>query len=604
MNMKPVDPMKRRNLFQAMKEVARLIEKGAVEEAAKVAAKAESEIGRTAICAGMRALVANGRGDRAAVAANLDEGLSMAAAGDIDFLRTATRLAERLGNLEFLEKVLRRALELTPSDAEIRHVAGRFCQATGRLDAALRHYVAAVNLKPRYVQAMRDLAALLFELGRKERALKVLDLGQRFDAKLPTMLLELGNARYRAGDFKGSVAAYGCVAALDPLNSPAYSNMGSAYRHILDFPNARQTLRRSIICEPDNGGGYYNLGNLAKETGEIEKAVRYFDISTRLRPETALFHWNLSLALLASGRLDEGFAEYEWRWQTDTFPTKKREFPQPEWGGEPLDGKTLLIIAEQGVGDALQFLRFVPEAARRAKAGKRGGRVLLEVHPEVMTLLTGFSEEVELVERRPGHEPAFDRHVAQLSLPRLLGVRTLDDLPNAPYLRLEEARPFPIPELDPGKLNIGIVWGGNPNFSGDAIRSSKVEFFAPLVEMEGVTCFSLQKGPREADLAGAPAGLVPLSRRIETFADTASIVSQLDLTITTCTSVAHLVGAMGLPLFVLLSHNPDWRWLVGRDDSPWYPSARLFRQSKPGDWPGVIERARAAVEEMRKRKGR
>jgi len=600
--MKPIDLPTRAKLFRDANAALKHIADGKLDEAQKTITEMRKEVGQTALLMGVEAKAAWTQKNTEAARQCLEKGLKMSAAGDLVFNRIAVDLGRQMGDDALLEATFRVALKNTPSDALIRYAAAGYCYRKGVTQAARGHYEAAVNLKPKFVPAMRDLGILYYETGEKDRALRVLRRAREFDPKLRDSLLELGNARYRAKNYNGAAAIYESVSRLEPDYSPAYSNLGSAYRHNLQFLEGAQALKRALLSEPENAGGYYNLGNLEKEAANLKPSILAFRRALLCRPEEATFHWNLSLALLADGQLGKGFDEYEWRWETASFPTKKRDVPQPEWDGAPLEGRTLLIVAEQGVGDALQFLRFIPGAVERAQAGTKKGRVLLEAHDEILDVYADYKDMVELVPRRPGQEPDFDCHIAQLSLPKLLGVKTTEDLPKAPYINSISPDRFPIPDLDPLKLNVGVVWGGNPAFPGDDIRSSKVEYYAPLFGLDGVQCYSLQKGPREADLAGAPPSLIPLSQGVKSFADTVAIVRQLDVTVTTCTSVAHLVGGMGCPVFVLLSHNPDWRWLQHCDDSPWYPSARLFRQAKPGDWPGVIEQVGAALGEMQKMK--
>ena len=600
--MKPIDSATRVKLYQNAKKVLGLLGEKKFEDADKILAEMAPSVGKTCLYTGLEARRALLRGNKDLARTKIKTGMKMAAGGDVLFNRLAVGVARDLGDRDLLGAVLKVALKTTPSDAIIQYSSGGYCYRRGEMEAARTHYEAAVNLKPRYLDAMRDLAVLYWEQGKHERALRVLARGQEFKAGFRDDVLQVGNARYGVKNYPGAQKAYELLAAWQPDFSAVYSNLGSVYRHLLEFAQARQTLKRAALLQPDNDGAYYNLGNLEKENSNAAGAVAMFRWALYCAPEKAMFHWNLSLALLADGQLGEGFAEYEWRWETESFPTKKREFDKPEWDGQPLEGRTLFLIAEQGIGDALQFLRFVPDAVKHAQSGKKKGRIILEAHEEVIDLYSEYADMVELVPRTPGAEPEFDCHFAQLSLPLVLDVKTLDDLPKAPYINVIGKDRFPVPGLNDAQLNAGIVWGGNPAFAGDNIRSSSVEHYAPLFGLQGIQCYSLQKGPREADLSKAPKSLIRLSPDIKSFADTVSIVRQLDVTVTTCTSVAHLVGAMGAPVFVLLSHNADWRWLQHRDDSPWYPSARLFRQTRPGDWAGVIERVGAALTELRDQK--
>lgn len=600
--MKALDLPSRARLHQRTKAALKLVDEKKFDEAENICAELKKDLGKTCVVAGVEARIAFGRGDKAGARRHIEDGLRMSAPGDVVFNRISIGVAQGIGDDALIGQALRGALEKTPSDALIRNAAGGYCYRKGRLDAAVLHFQAAVNLKPRFIDAMRSLALVYWEAGQAEQATKVLTRAQDMEPTIRAKVLEVGNQRYGVENHRGAAYAYELVVAFDPLYAAAYSNLGSVYRQLQDFEKARSTLRRSALIDPGSDGAYYNLGNLEKEDARLKASISAFRRALTCNPEKAQLHWNLSLALLADGQLGEGFREYEWRWETDAFPTKKREFEQPEWTGEPLEGRTLLVVAEQGIGDALQFLRFVPEAVKRAQSGKKKGRIILEVHEEALDLHADYADMVELVPRKPGEEPDFDCHIPELSLPLLLGVETTEDLPKSPYINCIGPERFPIPDLDPATLNVGVVWGGNPAFPGDNIRSSSVSHYGPLFELEGIQCYSLQKGPREADLAEAPQNLAPISASIETFADTVSIVRQLDVTVTTCTSVAHLVGGMGCPVYVLLSHNPDWRWLQHRDDSPWYPSARLFRQQTPGDWPGVIRSVAAALAQLRAEK--
>ena len=372
--MKPMDLPARAKLFRDATAALKHIADGKLEEADSAIAEMRKDVGSTATLMSVEAKAAWARKNTDAVRLCLEKGLKMAAAGDLVFNRVAVDLARQMGDDGLLEAVFRVALKNTPSDAIVRYAAGGYCYRKGVTKAAREHYEAAVNLKPKFVPGMRDLAVLYYETGEKDRALRVLRRAREFDPKLREALLELGNARYRIKKYNGAAAIYELVSRLEPDFSPAYSNLGSAYRHNLQFEEGARALKRALLTEPENAGGYYNLGNLQKEAANMTPSILAFRRSIVCRPDEATFHWNLALALLADGQLGEGFDEYEWRWETESFPTKKRDVTQPEWDGTPLEGRTLLIVAEQGVGDALQFLRFVPGRSRHSTAISRNCR--------------------------------------------------------------------------------------------------------------------------------------------------------------------------------------------------------------------------------------
>jgi hypothetical protein len=293
------------------------------------------------------------------------------------------------------------------------------------------------------------------------------------------------------------------------------------------------------------------------------------------------------------GDLDAGWKEYEWRWRTQEFAPWRRDFAPPLWlGEEPLAGKTILLHAEQGLGDAIQFVRYLPLVAARA------GKVVLEVQPALMPLLAGFAG-ASLIVGRGEKLPAFDCHCPLGSLPLAFKTR-LATIPAAiPYLTASDERVTRWRQRLPrtGRWRIGIAWAGNPAFKGDRTRSIGLPRFSPLLSAAGVEIVSLQRDLRAGDrdiLCDHP-HVVQLGEAMADFGDTAAIISGLDLVISSDTSIVHLAGAMGKAVWVLLQYDADWRWLIGRDDSPWYPGARLFRQPAVDDWESVVARVLAEL---------
>lgn len=504
---------------------------------------------------------------------------------DVRFFTAAARIGQDLRDRAWIEKMADRGLKLAPHFPELLFRKAVLLADSGKFDQAAECLEHAVNLQPNYIAAQALYAQVLENLGRLDQAEMVLRLMVSRDAKNFNAVLNLGNLLQNQGKIDDSIACY--KRALTLQAKPfIFSNLGAALRKKHSFNEARDAYCISLIMEPANAGGAYNFANLLKETGDLDASIRQSYHAICIEPENASLHWNLSLTQLADGRLRDGFEEYEWRWRYDKFPSRQRNFKQPMWDGQSFEGKTLLVHAEQGMGDHLQFARFIPMIAAL------GGKTIVECHPPLMRLFKHFEGEVELIERL-SKPKAFDFHIPLLSVPLVMGLDSFDLFPDTtPYLDLSDEDHFDIPEMRDGAFKVGFIWGGNPQFSGDFERSTKLDYFLPLAEMDGVQLFSLQKGDREPELQAAPETIVRLSDRIVDFCDTASIMKQMDLVITTCTSTAHLAGALGVPFWVLLSHNPDWRWLRGRDDNPWYPSARLFRQEKPGDWAGLFARVK------------
>ncbi|HEY0836691.1 MAG TPA: tetratricopeptide repeat-containing glycosyltransferase family protein [Azospirillum sp.] len=504
----------------------------------------------------------------------------------------AVRMAQAAKDRPLFEARLRAGLAQAGNSAELQLIAGLDLFEKRQYRAAVKHLEAAVNLQAFNIPAIGALGRCLEQAGDLDRAARVLEIAVRLDPENGNVQLAFANVLQRLDRCDESLNWYRRYAGRAGRPAFLFTNIGALYRRMGRLEEARTVYDRGLALEPANAGMLYNLSNLLKEMGDLDGAIRALRRAIAVEPENAQLHWNFALALLADGRMAEGFAEYEWRWRYDGFPSRRRDFAQPMWDGRPFAGKTLLIHTEQGMGDVFQFLRYLP----RIRA--LGGRIVLESHEPLIPLLEGMPE-IDAIIPRFAPPPPFDLHLPLLSAPLVLGHATLDDIPRAvPYVPVPPEARFPIPEADPDRLKVGIIWGGNPQFSGDRARSSRLKHFLPLLDVAGVQLFSLQKGPREDDLADAPPELVRLSDRIGDFRDTAAAMRQLDIVISTCTSTAHLAGALGIPVWVVLHHAPDWRWMLGRDDSPWYPTARLFRQRRAGDWDGVLAEVAGALREQ------
>ena len=344
-----------------------------------------------------------------------------------------------------------------------------------------------------------------------------------------------------------------------------------------------------LFRSPDYADAHYNRGIVLQVMKHPEAAVLSFDRAIALRPDYAAAWWNKSLTLLQNGRFAAGLPLYEWRWKLDKLKAAQRVFPQPLWlGNTPIAGKTVLLHSEQGLGDTLQFCRFAPLVAAR------GARVLLQVQAALVPLLQGL-EGVSEVIAEEAVLPAFDCHCPLLSLPLALGT-TLDTIPrNTPYLKAEPARlrEWAARLGERRAPRVGLVWSGNPLHPNDRRRSlALANLFAWGLDalQDEFEFISLQKDVPARDRAflEGNTALRHFGEALRDFGDTAALCGLLDLVVCVDTSVAHLAGALGRPVWTLLPHNADWRWLLDRDDSPWYPGMRLMRQRRTGDWQAVI----------------
>ena len=405
----------------------------------------------------------------------------------------------------------------------------------------------------------------------------------------------LGILRQRLGRSIEAEAAYREATSVDPDYADAWTNLGNLMSERDDLHGALRAFQQAMRCAPASADPAYNLGVALEHFGLWDGALAAFQAAVECDPRHADARWNGALALLRAGRFEDGFREYEWRFQRGE--PGPRSCPQPVWDGCPLAGRTILVWAEQGYGDALQFMRFVPEVARR------GGRVVLEVMDGLQGLASRLPGVAAVVVR--GAEPRpFDTHVALMSLPHVLGLE--GPLADAPYLRACDAlagrwrdRLAASGRGQGRELAVGLVWAGNPALRNSHERSPGFEAASALLDVPGARFHSLQKGAGRGELAGRalPSNFVDLDADIANFDDTAAIIANLDVVVTCDTAVAHLAGALGKPVLAMLPHHRDWRYGLDAHTSAWYPSMRLFRQGRRGDWTDVLSRVTRALED-------
>jgi Tetratricopeptide repeat/TPR repeat/Glycosyltransferase family 9 (heptosyltransferase) len=393
----------------------------------------------------------------------------------------------------------------------------------------------------------------------------------------------LGLVAYQSGQDDKAIDLIGRAIALNPNYAEAFSNLGLALKHKGQVDEAIAAYRKAISLDQNASGAFSNLGIALESKGQRDEAITAHRRAIQIQPDAPHFHWNLSFLLLRLGQFAEGWEEFEWRLKD---PAIGRDFTQPQWDGRDLTGKTLLLHAEGGYGDTFNFIRYVPLLRGRAK------KTILECQPDAVTLLSNLPGIDEIFSRGQTL-PAFDYQIPLPGLPRVFKT-DLTNIPNTvPYLKVPAAYLSRWKERvqTDAQLKVGLVWAGNhPQRMLDEGRLNGLDVLAPFAEFHNVKYFSLQKGPK-AKLP-LPPGLeiTNLSDDLHDFADTAAVLENLDLMISMDTSVAHLAGALGRPVWTLLPVASDARFLLDRDDSPWYPTMRLFRQVTVGDWQSVIAR--------------
>lgn len=483
---------------------------------------------------------------------------------------------------------LRLAVRLQPQLAEAHYNLGNALRQGGNDAGAMAAFRACLALMPHFHPARNNLALLLAAAGEHNAALEELREVLRVDSgNLPTQL-NLARVADAAGEYAASLRAAEQAVALNPAHPDALFAQGLALNRLQRDVDAAAVYRRVLELAPAHVHAWDNLGQSMQALGRIAEAEAAYRQGLVFAPDDADTNYHLALLLLLQGNLEQGFRAYDWRWRA--VPGLRRlPLAAPVWDGNDAAGKTILVADEQGFGDCLMFCRYLP--LLRA----RGARVVYACSLPLAPLLHGWDGADQVIPITAAAQVACDAHCSLLDLPQLMGT-TPETIPaNVPYLKAPEgAAPEDVVATD--HLRIGLVWAGNPKHKHDSRRSIALAQFSRIFGVPGVRYYNLL---RPDDLRGDDAAqfvkydLVDRGAMFGDFADTARCVAALDLVITVDTAAAHLAGALGKAVWVLLPFAPDWRWQTGRGDSPWYPGMKLYRQPQPGDWDAVLAQVRA-----------
>ena len=503
-------------------------------------------------------------------------------------LRNLGRMAEAVAAYE-------QAVSINPTGS--RAPLGHALRALGRKDAAREAFEADVARNPNNPEALNNLAAALGEVGETNAAAELLPRVTELRPNYPEAHANLGHVLGQLNRLEDAVAACKRALELRPDYPEALTNLANSLRALGRLDEAEAAARRALALRTSDINAYNNLAITLQAQNRPVEALAVLDLAVAIDPNDAESHHHRAMLLLREGRFIEGWVEYEWRFRTKQAGEAYTQFlTMRAWQGEDISGKTILIVPEQGLGDTLQFVRYVPMLKARGV-----GRVILGVQSQLSRLLRSLNAEFETA---PVGSTVtdYDLHCTLLSLPRAFGT-TVETIPaNIPYLHAEPeavARWATRLGADKPGFRVGIVWAGNPKHMGDRHRSIAFTTLVPLWQVPGVRWFSLQVGERSADLATAaeflPAdGIDDLAPELTDFAETAAAMQNLDLVIAVDTSVLHLAGAIGRPVWALIAGAPDWRWLNG-EGSPWYPTMRLFRQQHLAQWQPVMEAVSQAL---------
>jgi tetratricopeptide (TPR) repeat protein len=482
-----------------------------------------------------------------------------------------------------------RAIALKPDYAEAHNNRGNALRSLRRTEQALESFARALTLRPDYAEAFNNRGNVLMDVGRLDEALASYAQALARRPDYVDALVNQGQCLAKLDRKDEALASFDRALALAPDRVDLMVLRGNIFYDLSRYDQALKAYQAAIAVAP-SASALINAGVMLRYLGQPQDALDYVSRAIALAPEAAEAHWNKALLCLSLGDFAQGWPAFEWRWRGAT-ELKPRGFAQPQWQGEDLTGKTILLHAEQGYGDSIQFLRYLP----LVKA--TGAAVILELPDTLKPLLGQHAAGVTVINIDTA-PPPFDLHCPLMSLAGAFGTM-VDTIPaDVPYLyappeRVERLRPRLAGATRP---RVGLVWSGKPSHKNDHNRSIPLADLAPLLAVPDVSFVSLQRDYREAELAALDqSSILRMNDGLTDFADTAAIIAQLDLVIAVDTAVAHLAGALGKPVWILLSHIQDWRWLLAREDSPWYPSARLFRQPRIGDWDGVIARLATAL---------
>lgn len=502
-----------------------------------------------------------------------------------DRLSTALALQQQ-GQFAAAEPIYRELLAENPLDFEALQLLGLVAFNLGRIDEAIELTRRAITLNPRQANYRVNLGCFLTECGQIAAAAAALREAIVLNPQLPQAHFNLGNALRDLGEFDDAIASYERALALRPNDPMTHNNLGIVLARQGKLLEAQACYRRVLEMAPNYLPALNNFGTMAFELADWTTALATYERVLHLNPTESDARFNRSLVWLLHGDYARGWPEYEYRWRAQGL-VLPRHADHPRWLGEPLDGRTILVHAEQGLGDTLHFVRYLPLVAAE------GGRVLFECEPAVRRLAMSVAG-VDDCFATGDKLPPFDVQIPLLSLPGVFGTTEATIPREVPYLTApcDEAARWKARFAELAGVKVGIAWQGDPKNRRDRARSIPLASFEWLAKIPGVHWFSLQKGNGSEQLAEVqdrwPIGDVV--RDATDFADTAAIVTNLDLVISVDSAVAHLAGALDVPVWLAVPASPDWRWQLNREDSPWYPSMRLLRQKQYGCWIDVIER--------------
>ncbi len=497
--------------------------------------------------------------------------------------------SQNAGQIDKAKSYYQQVVKLQPGNFECWHILAIFEYQNKNYVDALALFKKVISIHPKYAPAHCNMGLVLHEMGQLGECLLCYDKALALDPELSAAYNNKGNSLKELGRTRDALQSYLTAISYQPDYAQALYNVAEAYKLLHEWASSLHFYNRAIAAKFDYSEAYNNRGLLLQFLNRVDDAIDSFNRTIEITPQYAPAHSNKSLALLLKGDFKQGWHEHEWRWKMKEFTSAQRNFLQPQWTGkESLFGKTILIHCEQGLGDTLQFCRYLQLLQ------PTGAVVFVEVQESLYSLLTQIMDRSQLI-KQGDTLPNFDYHCPIISLPNAL----YDQHPSIPskdsYLRADPSRLLYWTEKlgEKRKKRLGWVWRGNKFHHNDEFRSLPLETLLPYLKQLGehFELFGLQKELRNEEIAHLKETpyFVNLSELIRDFEDTAALCEVVDIVITVDTSVAHLSGALGRPTYLMLPFAPDWRWMLKRSDSPWYPSFKIFRQESILNWKSVLD---------------
>jgi tetratricopeptide (TPR) repeat protein len=509
-------------------------------------------------------------------------------------MQRATQLY-RAGRFGEAEALYRQVLARDPNNADLLHLLGTLVGQMRRFEESAQLLSRCVQLDPSHAAGHGSLGTSLVALGRDDEAMEHFRRAVALQPHSAEAHYNLGKALRDQKKLTEAETEFREAIRLNPNLGPAYNNLGNTVRDLGRYEESLPLYQTALRLRPNSAPTLHNLGLAYRSLMRLDEAMKAFDAALAFDPGHHEARASRAMTLLLRGEYERGWREYECRWDIASV-FKKRDYPQPLWDGLDARGQTVLLHSEQGYGDTIQFVRYAPMVAAR------GARVIVECQPELKTLFQSL-KGVAQVFAAGEPLPRFDAYRPLMSLPMLFGT-TLATIPaDVPYLSADAERVARFrEEIGSDGLRVGLVWAGAAGYQNDRNRSLSLEDLAPLAATGGARFFSLQKGAAAKQASSPPQHmrLTDLSPELNDFADTAAAIANLDLVVCVDTAVAHLAGALAKPVWTLVAFSPDWRWLIDRVDTPWYPTMKLFRQPSIGEWSEPVRRLAAELSEFRR----